>query len=385
MLTVSAARAAVRKKYDAGFARWAVAQAVAPPGTETVPQPPPGPHLDLPLHPPTERTAFDQETFDWNDGWRRADVPYLIRVRRQWASAGTQDIPDRLRFPTPADVAVFAGRTAHWRLVSTRIAALVQEWGAHEAMTAAVRRHAATLTELSAADSTRLDGVLRWLAEHPDSGMYIRQLPIRGVDTKWVSAHQGLVTALFKAITGRESLGLATSPKLVRMRVLDPALLPITITDFSAPVTELAGLDLTPQTVIVCENLETVLAMEALAGTVVVHGSGYAVGVLGDIPWIRRARIVYWGDLDSHGFLILHQIRSHCPDVRSVLMDTTTLETYRDLWVPEPKPSPATMTLLTPSEQATLEALRAHGNVRMEQERIEWSAAMAALRAATGT
>lgn len=144
---------------------------------------------------------------------------------------------------------------------------------------------------------------------------------------------------------------------------------------------ELAALPLRPRIVFVVENLESV-PMEAAPDAVVVHGSGYAVGKLGDIPWIRDARIIYRGDIDSHGFLILHRIRSRCPDVTSVLMDTDTLDSYRDLWASEPDPTAAVVNNLTLSQTAALEAIPVHGHVRMDQERIRWSAAMAVLRAA---
>ena len=382
MIGVSAARETIRKKYESSFAGWATALAVpnlpgAAPDTATA-------HLELPLHPPTERQALADldRALAWNDEWRDAAVPYLVRVRRHWTSIAAQNLPERLRFDTPADVATFAGRARHWQHVSARVSALLTEWGATEAMTAAVRRHARAIAALDPADTARLGAVLRWLSAHPDSGLYIRQLPIRGVDTKWVKAHRGLVTALFAAISGRPSLGLNEPPELVRMRVLDRALLPISLTDFSSPVSELADLAIRPRTVFVFENLESVLAMEDVPGAVVVHGSGYAVKKLGDISWIREAPIVYWGDLDSHGYLILHRLRSHCSDVTSVLMDTATLETYQDLWVSEPDPTSALMSNLTPSEDAALTAVRSHGGIRMEQERIEWSTAMHVLRAA---
>jgi hypothetical protein len=150
----------------------------------------------------------------------------------------------------------------------------------------------------------------------------------------------------------------------------------------TAPVEELAALDIRPSVVFVFENLETVLAMPPMPGAVVVHGSGYAVGRLAGIPWIRSGRIVYWGDLDSDGFAILHSLRSVCVDVTSALMDEATLLALRDLWVPERKPAAGTYPSLTPGELRALGVIRSEGNVRLEQERIPWEAALAALSGA---
>ena len=139
-----------------------------------------------------------------------------------------------------------------------------------------------------------------------------------------------------------------------------------------APVEELAALDIAPSVVFVFENLETMFAMPELPGAVVVHGGGYAAPRLGRIPWIQSGRVIYWGDLDSDGFAILHALRSSCSEVTSVLMDAETLLVYRDLWVPEPKAAVGTYSTLTAGEQRALERIRAEGNVRLEQERIAW-------------
>jgi hypothetical protein len=88
---------------------------------------------------------------------------------------------------------------------------------------------------------------------------------------------------------------------------------------------------------------------------------------------------VYWGDLDSDGFSILHGLRSHCDDVTSVLMDEATLLEYRDLWVPETRPAKGSYANLTDAEQLALARIRLEGNVRLEQERIPWTVALQAL------
>ncbi|MGF9648720.1 DUF2220 domain-containing protein [Pseudarthrobacter oxydans] len=174
-------------------------------------------------------------------------------------------------------------------------------------------------------------------------------------------------------------MGLADKPDLVRVRFLDPVLSPGGLSDLAAPVTELADMDLSPEVVYVFENLESVLAMPPLSGAAVVHGSGYAVDRLARIPWIRDRGVVYWGDLDSHGFGILNRLRAQGIAVSTVLMDLDTLEAFKDLWGHEPKPAVGTMQHLLPEELAVVEQLAVLGNVRLEQERIDWKTALAAL------
>ncbi|WP_221421129.1 Wadjet anti-phage system protein JetD domain-containing protein [Brachybacterium aquaticum] len=44
-----------------------------------------------------------------------------------------------------------------------------------------------------------------------------------------------------------------------------------------------------PIVVIICENAETVQVLPDLPGTLAVHGKGYAVPALLDVPWIAES------------------------------------------------------------------------------------------------
>ncbi len=111
-------------------------------------------------------------------------------------------------------------------------------------------------------------------------------------------------------------------------------------------------------------------------------GRGFAVGAVASLPWALRAQIIYWGDLDSHGFAILDRLRHHAPDVTSVLMDSTTLDAWRQFAVPDPSPTRSAPTHLTADELDTLERLTVGGDLRVEQERIPWDWAIPRLRGA---
>ena len=63
-------------------------------------------------------------------------------------------------------------------------------------------------------------------------------------------------------------------------------------------------------------------------------------------------------------------------------MDPATLDAHRDLCVPEPKPASGAFTHLLPDELDMVAELAARGNVRLEQERLEWAYALAALQSA---
>jgi hypothetical protein len=365
--------------------------------------------LEIVLHPPTERAVLlDQPgVIGWVQSWRalagvridgvdidavRIDGVNIDAVRidweeRQWPSVGAQRVPVRCVLLGADAIAAFSGASSgrDWTLLRDRSALLRAAFDGQtastEALAAAIRAHGRAIRMLSEADFTTLVQTIIWLAAHPYSGWRIRQLPVRGIDTKWLGRNRSLVESLHAAVSGRVSLGLLDAPVLVRVRFLDPLLRPGGLVDLTAPIEELAALPITPSTVFVFENLETVLAMPAIPGAVVVHGSGYAAGRLRAIPWVAAGRILYWGDLDSDGFAILHALRSNCANVTSVLMEEATLLTYRDLWVPEPTPAGGSYPLLTAGEAAALRRIRSEGNVRLEQERIPWPVALDALTA----
>ncbi|MDR1428272.1 MAG: DUF2220 family protein [Bifidobacteriaceae bacterium] len=376
MVTPQQAAARMRASYDRNCATWAVGQAQDPQGAPN-PRPP-----AISLGPPSEAEVLaDQEAAArWVRSW---DDPAVEWERRRWANLGSQAVPVRLIASSPAEAARLAGRSAHWRAVSQRVGALGRRWGLadrppDDPLAAALRRHARALGAVPAEDFERIGGVIEWLEAHPDSGLYVRQLPIRGIDSKWIEHHSALVRDLLTAVTGRDTLGLAKPPVRLRLRILDPDLAPGCPPDVEAPVDHVAALNLKPGRVIVLENLQTLLALPPAPGVVAVFGGGYAVAALDAVPWLREAPITYWGDLDSHGFAIVNRLRSHVPAVHTVLMDTATLDAYRDLAVPEPKPTAAGLPLLSPPEEAAYHAVTSAG-LRLEQERLPWGVALAAL------
>lgn len=211
-----------------------------------------------------------------------------------------------------------------------------------------------------------LIAVLTWLRQNPASGLLIRQLPIPGVDTKWLGTHRAAVLSLAVPLGVPEHLGLRERDMLRAIAILDPALRQGLPRLFAASDRELAELNVTPPRVLVVENLQTLEALPDLPGTVAVFGWGGHALAVADFPWVRGAqRVLYWGDLDTDGFTILARFRAKC-SCESLLMDSATLETWRDLAVPHQTPELRDRALLTENELAALELLQQQG-LRLEQ------------------
>ncbi|MDR1213826.1 MAG: DUF2220 family protein [Propionibacteriaceae bacterium] len=337
--------------------------------------------FSYPLQPPREKEVLtdpDQAAV-WAGEWARFPARSGVTVdwvERRWPSAGVQRLPDRVDVMGARALAGLAGRMSGWDDLRAKGERLRAELG--EYVTPTLKTVCSRLATTSQDDVERLLKVVIWLSEHPDSGLAVRQLPVEGVDTKWLERRRGLVDPLVAAVSGRTGLGLAKESGRFRVRLLDQAI-SCPLRDFTASPAELAALDITPRWVIVCENLTCVVGLGPLPGSVAVHGLGLDVVELASVPWIEAAQILYWGDIDSHGFRILAQARKTWPQTESILMDEATLDRFSPLAVTEPAPYKSPIGYLNASERATLTRL-SQGDLRLEQERVEWTYAWSAIQ-----
>jgi hypothetical protein len=245
------------------------------------------------------------------------------------------------------------------------------------------------LADYSSEDFDRVLVLLTWLETNPTSGLYLRQLPVPGLDTKWIESRTRMVTELVRALRAGSSesdffalCGLKVPPFRIRIRILCPRLRQAVggLCDVEGPLEEFAALEMNPSAALIVENLATGLALPDLAGTIAIMRLGNAANVLARVPWLRAAALHYWGDIDTHGFAILSRVRSVLPGLKSLLMDSETLLAHRTLWVQEREQHPdAALEHLLPSERSVFDGLRSNvwgERVRLEQERLPWDLAI---------
>jgi hypothetical protein len=280
-------------------------------------------------------------------------------------------------FRNASDVAAWIGESQSWQRAHDRYQRLGSRWPR-------LARYFEVLADYADADIERMEALLDWLDRNPSSNLYPRQLPVAGVDTKWLEPRMSLITDL----RGGADTGLRPLPYLVRCCILDGELRRQVggLGDVSARLDDLAALELPASRVYIVENVQTGLAFGDEPGAVVFMGLGYGVGSLARMPWVARAECIYWGDLDTHGFAILDRARASLPQLDSALMDEETLLGFRDLWVHEREQTQAAfLPMLSPTEQEVYRGLKEQRwgvNVRLEQERIPWSYAAPRLRRA---
>ncbi|WP_163865027.1 DUF3322 domain-containing protein [Myxococcus eversor] len=245
-----------------------------------------------------------------------------------------------------------------------------------------VRRPKVLLAHMDAWERVLL--VLDWLLANPQSGRYLRQVDLPGLDSKFIEHHKGLLMELQEQVqpSVRERIpardfesrfGLCAKPRRVRLRFLDPALYVEGLSDLEVTVSELAVLRPRVERVFITENEVNGLAFPRIARSLIIFGLGYRLEPLGALPWLSATCTYYWGDIDTHGFAILDRLRAHHPHVRSMLMDRDVLLAHTAQWVEEPGPHRGSLSRLTESEAELYEDLRCHRlaeRVRLEQEHI---------------
>ena len=249
----------------------------------------------------------------------------------------------------------------------------------------------------------RLLEIVAWLENHPRPDVYLRQVDIPGVHSKFIEAHRGVLVELLDMVLSPEAIdpsasgvsqfakryGFRDKPARIRFRVLDPdhALLPGgLIQDITLDAESFARLDYNVSRVFITENEINFLAFPQVKDSLVIFGAGYGFEMLRKAEWLARCRIHYWGDIDTHGFAILDQIRSQFEHVASFLMDRTTLLAFESQWGEEEKQTLRDLPKLNPEEMALYDDLRDNRirrNLRLEQERIGFGWVESALSALT--
>jgi hypothetical protein len=379
-------RARLRKKWDTGavLAERARGAAFAP--------------VDLSLRAPTagELGSRYTEVATWAREWAGQRGPLTVITKVVGTRGiGANAIPDRVRIQTFDDLTRFLGTAAQARRydellgLTDRLLPQVHSWVVDKPMRALAHQQ----------HFERLLACVAWLLDDANRGRYLRQIDVPGVDTKFIEEHRGIVSTLVEAAgngpVARDAsdfasrYGFRSKPSRVRFRLLDPtvSVFPAGITDLELRADELAALRLGVDRVFLVENEVTCLAFPPVPRSLLIFGGGYGVSRVGRLGWLRELPLYYWGDIDTHGFRILDQLRAGFPTVRSVLMDRATLIAHETRWDRELAPVNADLTHLTGDEAALYRDLveDSFGTaVRLEQERISYPMLQAAIAGLVG-
>lgn len=225
--------------------------------------------------------------------------------------------------------------------------------------------------------------VCNYFKNCPKPNLYIRELP-NNVHTKFIESNQSIITELLDIIIQNhinpneikfeKRFNLKFNEPLVRFKVLDKNISQSffsNLDDISIPVSQFESLKLPLSQVLIVENkttLYTTLTLPKMDKTIAIFGQGNAVTNIQNAKWLNDITVLYWGDIDAHGFEILSRIRKHFKHTQSILMDKTTFERFFEN--DSGKPTTDTTTLnLTDNERELYNLLKTN-NWRLEQEKI---------------
>jgi hypothetical protein len=350
--------------------------------------------LRIPLkHPTARELAHDfAAARDWVAHWVfHESAPDRAGFDIEWhafthRSLGKNRLPAAVIFPTLADVVSFLGKTRQTERFHTLFHIIT---GRFPPLAGLLLDHPLTVLQHDKVWE-KLLSILDFMTGHPRPGIYIRQLEIPGVDTKFIETHKAWLvklltcvlpeTAVDEGIKGpaafENRFGFLSRPTRVRFRFLDPDRSIMGLSDLEIPAHDFARLPVQPDTVFIVENDITALSFPFFPNALVIFGRGYSLSALSQASWMADKPVWYWGDLDTHGFAMIDMIRHYFPRTRSFLMDEDTLLSHKPLWGKEPSPVNRDLPQLTSDEARVYDALRYHThapNLRLEQERISFT------------
>lgn len=344
--------------------------------------------------------AADLRTLGVSTTGKAAPMP-LRTVERELRHRlmGTHSLPDEVWVDSVDAALACVGKTKAAQVFRT----LVSDTRAQQpALVPWIQRRPLQALSL-ALQWTRLLQVVSWVQCNPHPNIYLRQVDISGVASKFIESNRAVLSELLDLALPPSAVdahatgvgqfarryGFVDKPLRIRLRRFGERLnadgLGEDITLTRAHFADLvASLRWPVQRVFITENEVNFLAFPALPDCLVVFGAGYGWDALAGATWLHTVPVHYWGDLDTHGFAILDQLRGHFPHVQSLLMDRETFMAHKAHWGSEPQAQTRDLPRLTNSETALYQELcnqRWGENLRLEQEHISFGWLQQALMA----
>lgn len=340
--------------------------------------------LDYKLGVPTQREASIDigELESWIHQWKALNIEGVEVIWRtvHWSWLGGERlVPDRLSITSIDAFLKLMDPTQESLKLWRRAQARVTRMKSLNLPNAARSMASLGLSLLDDDDDEfeRVIAVGRWLLTHYPANCFVREIPVEGVDTKWLERHRRVVTAIVTSESERfftapyllETWGFKKVPSTVRVRhahCFIPEIPPEELVQLPASILSKRK----PKAVVIVENLQTGLSIEVPEDVPIFMGLGFGLEALKEVPWLKMVPIFYFGDLDVHGLAILSALREQFKQSKSFLMDSETFEKWERFAIEDPtKNIPLLLPNLSDSERDLFERLVTN-RLRLEQERI---------------
>lgn len=355
--------------------------------------------LHIGLKPPTDKQILqDFESVKcWVQSYAQLEnPPFEIRWQTKRTSLGKNDFPKTIVFTNAESLAHFLNKNSQLSLYRQLAEKLIDTFPVLKIF---CQKNPAKLLKNDQAWPF-LIAFLQWRLKNPTPNIYLRQVPLAEFDSKFLEANKSILADCLDLILPPEQIqaefrgvkqfcarfGFLDQTEQLQARLLDAKQTLLGFKTFSAPFAEWQGF--LPQTfgiqrILITENKVNFLAFPPLENSLILFGKGFGFEHWKQLSWLKALQIYYWGDLDTHGFAILNQLRQVFPHTQSLLMDESTLLAHQSLWGNEPQPTDAKLNHLTSDESAVYQALQQNQfgqSIRLEQERIAYNWLQTALK-----
>ncbi len=213
----------------------------------------------------------------------------------------------------------------------------------------------------------------------PPHNLYLRELPIK-VHSKYIEDNTAALRKILDVLLPTDWINKTETDFSTRyyikkpniyaqIRILDETLKHIIGYDeLALTLDDSALLNWQPEKVFIIENRACFLSFPKVKNAVAIFGEGFKSRISKHIPWLAKAELFCWFDLDAAGFEMLNIIRQYYPEAKSFLMDKKTYHyfsqfaitsTYRKL----------KLEMLNTDELELYANLQSNSK-RLEQERI---------------
>lgn len=305
---------------------------------------------------------------------------YLVQTAgRNFRRSGSHELPDSIVFETIEDYIYFTGYKKEWNVFLTNYGTII---GCLPILKVWTLQNCLWLTDSDIKWNDTLK-VCQYFIGNPRPNLYLRQLPIK-IHTKFIEENNALIQSLLDFLIPEhirsvaqkrfaERFFLKYDEPLIRVRFLDRSQQrAFKFTDISIPLSDFEQLELSAQNILIAENKMNFLTLPLMISTVAIwSGGGFNIGYLKNATWLLKKKIIYWGDIDEHGFQILHQLRSYYPQTQSIMMDRETFDAFHIYAVNGSRNKSENLPLLTDSENRLYQYLKKiDTNNRLEQEKI---------------
>lgn len=318
-----------------------------------------------------------------NESKEKKGYGYSVELtRKNTRSAGKQDLPTRIYFEDIDNYLKFLRKE--------------KEYNHFVMVTRQTEKELPQLIPWIESNSKKvLDNLDRWddilkvckyFLENPKPNIFIREIPLN-ISTKFIEENKAIIKYLLDILIEEyvnknetnfnKRFNLKYDEPLIRLRILDSKMSQkffSGVDDLSLPQSQFNQLDIPCKRIFVLENKTNVLnflTLPSMENSIAIFGKGFGVGALKEAEWLSSKQIIYWGDIDTHGFQILSQIRGYFPHTQSCMMDLETFREFEELVVTGTYSDVTELEYLTHEEQLLFKHLSSlEKNNRLEQEKI---------------